>query len=266
MSNEPIGHSLDRPHDGIRRRAPAPGALRSEAALSIQTRQAQQLVHGRTGREDKPAIIGLTRFAALLRPIWNGVRADDPYAAWWLVRVHEALACAWTELGSLHNTVQAQLQTVPGVQIGMAESLYPIEVPLIFANPYGFRAAYLIARFDDLVRAIMTARHVGLLDRDNAERFLHHGGRQVRRAYNSPLGYKYFGITRADIAQGNAKAAQARALMGDVPAAVLSGERAAPYAPAIAVPKRDADDIASGAPTSCAIVEDDQSPLPENDQ
>lgn len=209
----------------------SPGALRGQTALRIQTRQAQRLVHGRNKDEDKPAIIGLIRFAALLRPIWNGARNDDPYAAWWLLRIHEALETAWAEIDRLNETVQSRFQAVPGFRVRVAESLNPIEVPLVFGNPYCFRGAYLVARFDELVRAVMTARHVGLLDRDNAERCLHQGGRQVRGAYNAPLGYKFFGITREDIIQANAKATQARALMGDIPPGVLSGEQRAPYAP-----------------------------------
>lgn len=215
-----------------------PGALRGQTALRIQTRQAQRLVHGRNKGEDKPAIIGLIRFAALLRPIWTGARTDDPYADWWLLQIHEALEAAWAEIDRLNKTVQAHFQAVPGFQVSAAESLHPIEVPLIFGNPYSFRGAYLVARFDELVRAIMTARHVGLLTRDSAERLLHQGGRQVRGAYNAPLGYKYLGITREDIAQGNAKATQARALMGDIPPEVLSGDRRASYAPSDGIHER----------------------------
>ena len=40
---------------------------------------------------EKPAIIGLLGFANLVRTIWHGARADDPYADWWLLQVHEAM-------------------------------------------------------------------------------------------------------------------------------------------------------------------------------
>ena len=62
--------------------------------LTLETRQAQRMVKGRPGTADKPAIMGLIGFANRLRVIWHGARADDPYADWWLVKVHDALDVA----------------------------------------------------------------------------------------------------------------------------------------------------------------------------
>ncbi len=67
------------------------GPLRGQVWLTIQTHQAQQLVRGRNGTPDKPAIIGLVGFADRLRVIWQAARNDDPYADWWLIKVHEAI-------------------------------------------------------------------------------------------------------------------------------------------------------------------------------
>ena len=58
-----------------------PGALRNETWLTVQTRQAQRLVHGRPAADGKPAIVGLTRFSTLVRQIWTGARAGDPTEA-----------------------------------------------------------------------------------------------------------------------------------------------------------------------------------------
>ena len=68
-----------------------PGALRAVVTLTLETRQAQRMVKGRSGTVDKPAIMGLIGFANRLRVIWQGARADDPYADWWLVKIHDAL-------------------------------------------------------------------------------------------------------------------------------------------------------------------------------
>jgi hypothetical protein len=57
-----------------------PGVLCGGAVLTLQTRQAQRLVKGRGYSADKPAIIGLIGFANLVRSVWHGARADDPYA------------------------------------------------------------------------------------------------------------------------------------------------------------------------------------------
>ncbi|MCB1764281.1 MAG: DUF1845 family protein, partial [Gammaproteobacteria bacterium] len=66
-----------------------PGVLRGAVWLRLQTRQAERLIHGRSGNEGKPAIIGLAGFADRLKPIWQAAQDDDPYADWWLIRIHE---------------------------------------------------------------------------------------------------------------------------------------------------------------------------------
>ena len=125
-----------------------PGVLRSDAYLTVQTRQAQRLIEGRLADDDVAAIIGLTRFAALLRPIWNGARTDDPYADLWLVRVDDAIAESEQELFALKAHVEQLLKRRKGMTIHVAESIEPLQVPLTFATPYSFRGAYLLALYD----------------------------------------------------------------------------------------------------------------------
>lgn len=213
--------------------AQEPGALRSQLWLTIQTREAKRLVTGRRADSGRPGIIGLTRFAVLLRPLWNAARADDPYADWWLLQVDEALEQARATLKTLAEPLAALWLGLPAVDIQVAESLEPLRVPLQFGNPYAFRGAYLVADYDSLVRAVLTAQHVGLMPREDAERRLALGGRAVRRAYSSPVGYTFFGITREDMVQGTARALEARAAMGELPAEVMAGARRGRYAPEI---------------------------------
>ncbi|MGB5253240.1 MAG: AcaB family transcriptional regulator, partial [Sedimenticolaceae bacterium] len=87
------------------------------------------------------------------------------------------------------------------------------------------------AVFDQLVRAVLTAQHIGVMTRGDAERVLAVIGRQLRRAFLSPMGYRLTGITRADVFQDTDKNVQALALMGELPADILSGELRAPHAP-----------------------------------
>ena len=163
-----------------------PGALRNETWLTLQTRQAQRLVHGRHAADDKAAIIGLTRFSALVRQIWTGARADDPYADWWLLRIHDALEQSKRDVEAVQRLVDTRLSSVSGVDIGIACSLEPVRVPLQFSHAYAFRGAYLIAAFDDAVRGLLTARHVGLMNRDQSERQIADAARAVRRAFIVP--------------------------------------------------------------------------------
>lgn len=226
---------LEQPTGGDDDDLPSPGALRSETWLTIQTRQAQRLVQGRRAEDGTPGIIGLTRYAAMLRPIWNGARTDDPYADWWLVKLHDLLDEAWSEMDVLQEHVNKVLQAQSGVNVQVAQSVEPIKVPLMFSNPFAFRGAYLLAKYDELVRSILTARHVALLDRDTAEKLLHDGGRLVRRVFTGVVGYSFLGINREDIRLMTAKWKQAEDKMGKLPDDVLNKVQRAPNAPAIAM-------------------------------
>ncbi len=208
-----------------------PGALRSEVWLMLQTRHAQQVFMGRKATAEKPYIIGLTRFGAILSQLQVCVYADDPYADWWLVKVEDALQQAAQEVETLRQAVEQRLRDTPGMEVKLAESLHPVKVPLQFRNPFAYAAARILADFDTLVRAVLTARHVGLMDRREAERRMRLGARALRRAMGAAFGYKYEGVKRQDVREGNARAQQARELMGEVPPDVLEGRRRARHAP-----------------------------------
>lgn len=212
----------------------SPGPLRSESWITLQTRQAQRLVTGRRAEDGTPGIVGLTRFAAMLRPLWNAARADDPWADWWLLRVHDAIEQGQQELDALLEHVNRLLKQTPNVSVTVAVSIEPLKVPLTFTNPYAFRGAYLLAKFDDLVRAVLTAKHVAMTDRNSSERLISDGGRQVRRAYNAALGYRFLGITRDDARLMTARIKEAEAQMGGLPPEILDAKLRAPFAPDIA--------------------------------
>jgi len=211
----------------------SPGALRSQAVMEIQTRQAQRLVYGRMAAEGKHEIVGLLRFAAMLRPIWSGSMADDPYADWWLVKIERELTQAREQLKHMENTVEQHLAGAPAVNVVVAQSLSPAKLELNFSNPYAFHGAYLLADYDALVRAVLTARHVGLMDSRTSEKLLAEGGRYLRAAYETGRGYRYMGIKRVDLVQGTAKARKAVETLGELPQPVISGKLRSTYAPKV---------------------------------
>lgn len=216
-----------------RRREARPGALRGTAVLTLQTRQAQQLVKGRGRSADKPAIIGLIGFANLVRSVWHGARADDPYADWWMLKVQTALNEAQREIASMDEAIGSRLQGMGALEVGLPASARPARISLNFSNPYAFQAARIIGAFDELACKILSARHVGLLARQQAEGLLYQAGRIVRRFLQSPVGYRFLGVTRREVMQGTAKALRAAELMGEVPTDVLVGIVRAQHAPAV---------------------------------
>ena len=224
-----------------------PGALRGQAWLTLQTRYAGRLVKGRQGAADRPPITGLLGFANLLRAIWHGARADDPYADWWLVRVDRALSLAGANLDDAKTALEERLATAEGMDVDTAASVKPTRVKLQFANPYAYRGAQLLVFYDGFARRVLSAQYVGLLTRIDAEQRLHHAAKPIRRAFASALGYRFLGITRLDVAQGTAKAEQAVESMGAVPAEILSGAVRAELAP---VRPESADDGMSAFPST----------------
>lgn len=227
-----------------------PGALRSQTSLEIQTRQAQRLVYGRRAEGGKPAIFGLLRFGTMLRPIWEGAATDDPWADWCLVQIESQLLEAREAMENLMHQVRQQLQSRPAMDVEVAQSVEPIKVDLTFTSPYAFMGAYLLADYDVLVRAVLTGRHIGLFDRDTAERTLREGGRIVRRVFNTAQGYKYLGVCREDLRQGTQKAERATDMLGALPQAVIDGTLRAAHAP----------DIRPVANTSSTLLDDGDDP------
>ncbi|MCY4642544.1 MAG: AcaB family transcriptional regulator, partial [Gammaproteobacteria bacterium] len=124
------GESSSRePITAARPKADRPGALRGQVWLTLQTRQALQLVRGRTASDDKPPIFGLVRFAQRLRLIWQAARDDDPWADWWLIRVHALIEAGAHHLQDRTAELEALLAREPAMDITVAGSERPSRVP-----------------------------------------------------------------------------------------------------------------------------------------
>jgi len=222
----------------------SPGVLRGQVWLTIQTRQAQQLVRGRDGTAEKPAITGLVGFANQLRVIWQAARNDDPYADWWLIKIHETLDSVRQLINQRQTELGAQLDQMTAMEVFVAESSRPYRVPLRFANPYAYRGAQLIAEYDTLVRTVLTGIHVGLFDRESTDGLLKLCTHKIRGAFALPQSYRCLGIDREAVQKGLGKAAQAVELMGVVPDDIMSGVHRAPLVPRnVQFPKGSADHI-----------------------
>jgi len=208
-----------------------PGALHGQVWLTVQTVLAQKLIHGRDATAEKPTIIGLVGFANRMRVVWQGARNDDPYADWWLIKVHEAIQVAENYIRARHTTLSKQLNEITAMEVNIAESQKPYRVPLRFANPYAYRGAQLIADFDKLVCMAMTARHIGVLDTRSCEDIVQGCARKIRAIFVIPQSYRLLKIDRESVRSAVGRANEARQVMGVVPDDILSGERQAPIVP-----------------------------------
>lgn len=216
--------------------ADRPGRLRGASYLTIETRQAQRLVYGRAHSDELQGIIGLVKFALVMGRIWRAAEFDDPYADWYLHQIHEILTNAQVEVKQATDQVQKRLQSVSGIEISVAHSLKPVQIPLHFPNAYGYMGGYLIADYDTLVRSVLTAVHVALMTRDEGKYMLNNYGRIIRRGFLLPTRWKYCVITRDDLHQTTQRGAMAIKAMGELPQEFLDESKRAPHAPAIRKP------------------------------
>ncbi len=209
----------------------SPGALRGEVWLSLQTHQAQILVHGRDALADKPAIIGLMGFADRLRIIWDAARHDDPYADWWLLKVDQSIRSTTEIIESQQKITAERLGQFIPMDVSVGMSADPIRISLRFANPYAYQAARSLARFDQLVCALVTANHVGLIAPAERARTQQSCARKLRRLFALPLTYRVMKLDRQTVLTRSGRAPEALKTMGEIPDDVLSGDRRAPFAP-----------------------------------
>lgn len=210
-----------------------PGALRGPVKISIQTRSAQRLVHGRRGSKEQSAIIGLFQYASMVRAIWDGASQDDPYGDLWLLQIEQSIAEAKEEITNMQKAIKHNFGNKSAMKVGLVKSAKPARFEITFSNPYGHLGAWLLVDMDDLVRNVLTGRYVGLTKRDESERLLHTASRAVRRAFSSPKGYRCLGLTRQDVRESNQKLQEAEQAMGVLPQSVLDAKLRAEYAPAI---------------------------------
>ena len=208
-----------------------PGALRNQARMEIQTRQAQFLLGGRTGPK---GIIGLLQFGRRLGDIYQAVQRDDPYADWTLLRIEESIDAAKAFIHEKNTATAKALNALGSMKIELARTVEPALVDLAFGTPYGFMGAYLLSDFDELSRSVLTANHCAIIDRRQAGELIRACGSAVRRVYQLPAAWRRTDITRDDVRKGGDAAANAAQLMGALPVAVLDMRQRAKFAPRIA--------------------------------
>ena len=170
-------------------------------------------------------------FADRLRVIWQAARDDDPYADWWLIKIHEAIEAKGKRLQTIRRVLDERLARLEAIDVAVALSERPYRLPLRFANPYAYRAAQLLATYDGLVCTALTANHVGALAHRASDAFIRQGAGEIRGLFALPQGYRFLCIDRANMLKNDAQAREAVRSMGVLPEDVLSGDRRAPLAP-----------------------------------
>lgn len=208
------------------------GPLHSELHLVLQTRHAQMLVRGRAVK-DKPLISGLLAFADRIRLVWQAAAEGDPYADWFLVKVHEAIAVAEARIETEMKQLRLLLQSTRTLHVAAAEVKEPFRMALRFSTPYAYRAARMLGQFDELACRAYTAKQIGLISDEQCVTVVRACARRVRSVFNQPARFRRLGVTRDSATDSHPVGQRAEELMGVLPKDILAGERRAPLAPRI---------------------------------
>lgn len=219
-----------------------PGAFRAYTTPTLHTRFAQALYVGRPFQEGgPPPIVGLEGFGRLVARIWRSAQYDDLYADFALLRIEEFFAATQRLIRTRGAAITRILGGMDEIDIGLGASLDPVRVRLEFSHPYGHQGGFLLKDYDDLMRALLTARAVGVMDRDKAWIGLLEARKAMRRYFSLPaLLWRYTGVTRRDVGENTVLAQQAAAfyaanlrLVGPLPPEVVAGTRRGKFAPPI---------------------------------
>lgn len=203
----------------------SPRRLRSTIHMAVYTHDTQKLIGGRPAAQGKSAIIGLFGFAERLRHIWEAANASDPYAAWWLLRVEDAYSATVAKIDAEWSLIRERFDGVAEFDIELADTDPLCRIELNFACPYAYWGAKVLKTYDELVQAVTMAERLGLRRRQLGPANRFRCERKIRALFAAALGYHSLSITLNDVKQGTAVAEEARRLMGDIPPAILSGER-----------------------------------------
>ena len=221
------------PADLLSHKTKQPGRLRGKSTLVLETRHAQMIFEGRKSnlKKGKAEIVGLKKFASLLKSIWQAASNDDPYADWWLFKIEKTLSVASSDVEGQIKKFKGMLSQEQNLQHEVSHSIEPIHLELRFSIPYAYQGAKLLMMHDELVRTLLTANHVGVLDNEMAQRALHHSGRRLRGVFQSVTGYRFTGLNREEVQSANAKAIKAMNDMGAVPEKIMDKTLRASFMP-----------------------------------
>eukprot|EP01133_Synstelium_polycarpum_P019733 gene19733-23638_t len=213
------------------------GSLRSDVKLTLHTHHAARIWMGRPKNDLKAGIIGLSGFCTVVNRMSRGAQQDDPYSDWWMILLEEKINDSKEALKTIEDRLDTAMASLPpAISISENLSIQPVSLPLYISNPLGFQAVYLLTNYDEIVRRILLAQHVGLVGRHDMETWIDEGAAVLRRLFGLAQIYKYSGAARDDFAANNAKAEAARKMYeryGELPQDILEGTRRSNFAPPI---------------------------------
>lgn len=212
------------------------GQLRSQITMTLHTYPAVMAWNGRGVESGKPQVVGLKQFLFLAGRIHQAATKDDPYADAWLITLEEKITETKDVLEALKTKVKQVLETIPeGLDVSRNVSQQPFVTPVFTGGQMGWQAVMLLMMYDEIVRDVLLAHHIGLVgNKQRASLIRDQGGHAIRSLCCTPVKFPGFsGASRDDFAANNARARAARDKFGSLPQDILEGQRRSEFAPSI---------------------------------
>jgi integrating conjugative element protein (TIGR03761 family) len=202
--------------------------LAIEMDIALQTYNAQNYVWGNI-----KGVLGLFGFARYLTQLNKAASRDDPYADWFLLRIHDALGQARHKLQRLEKRYKEVLKIHKNQQRIVKLPENPEIIKARFVSQYGFIAADMLGDYDRTLVILLVTKFTGIALDKPFETIESNLSTIVESVLNLPLQWKTTQVTRSDVRQNTDKAQQAQDLMGKLPEKILEATLRAQYAPPI---------------------------------
>jgi hypothetical protein len=147
---------------------PAKGLV-NDATLLLHSVDAQQLLVGTlprgSGAEMTNGVSGVLRACSSIALLYRLTGRQHPFADWALIDVETALVAIEEIADEKLKTTQLLLanRAESGLSIGLLHSEAPMNIPVRFGSPHGYRLCDTVIKFDLLVRHMRTLSRSGML-------------------------------------------------------------------------------------------------------
>ncbi|MGI9449087.1 MAG: PFL_4669 family integrating conjugative element protein [Geminicoccaceae bacterium] len=206
-----------------------PGRLKGEVTLTLHTLQAGELLLGRPATDDKPAIPSINNFGNHIDQILTAADSGDIYAAAELVRIDEQLEAVERLLDIETRKLRTSMAANSRFSITAGLSTEPVPHRLRLTSPYAHWVARLIGLYDELVALALSMHRAGYIHDKERDMIVAHARKAIRSCFYAVRKFRVTGTTRDDFEKGTARASEAAAKFGDLPAEILEGKRKPAY-------------------------------------
>lgn len=210
----------------------------NRSVLTLHTPEALELCNGKhVASKSMRRLPNIHAVGILLNKIWSNAKADDPYAEYTLIQIEKRLKKASDRLSLFEKMIERKRKrwkAPDGLQIEMCEALEPYTISFtdkLFNTPHAKLLLVLIARFDSLMRSLLSYRQLNIVENRRYHTLKRRSLRYIRAVMLETRTYQFTGVKRDDLFNKTKMGHDAMKRLGMIPLAVLKREERSEYGP-----------------------------------